>query len=68
YVSSAETKNYQPVNITFALLAPLDAEQQKRFRRKRDRRALQVELALKEWDEWISQSLCEASATSASLR
>ncbi len=52
YVSSAETKNYQPVNITFALLAPLDPEQQKRVRRKRDRRTLQVELALKEWDEW----------------
>src|SRR5713101_4723447 len=47
-------KNYQPVNITFALLAPLDPEQQKRVRRKRDRRTLQVELALKEWDEWIS--------------
>jgi methylenetetrahydrofolate--tRNA-(uracil-5-)-methyltransferase len=68
YVSSAETKNYQPVNITFALLAPLDAEAQKRVRRKRDRRALQVELALKEWDEWISRSLCAHSATSASLR
>ena len=68
YVSSAETKNYQPVNITFALLAPLDPEQQKRVRRKRDRRTLQVELALKEWDEWISISLCAQSATSASLR
>ncbi len=68
YVSSAETKNYQPVNITFALLAPLDPEQQKRVRRKRDRRTLQVELALKEWDEWISINLCAHSATSASLR
>ncbi|HVS20890.1 MAG TPA: methylenetetrahydrofolate--tRNA-(uracil(54)-C(5))-methyltransferase (FADH(2)-oxidizing) TrmFO [Pyrinomonadaceae bacterium] len=53
YVSSAETKNYQPVNITFALLAPLDAEAQKRVRRKRDRRTLQVELALEEWDSWL---------------
>jgi len=68
YVSSAETKNYQPVNITFALLAPLDAEQQKRFRRKRDRRALQVELALKEWNEWISENLCAQLAASAPLR
>ena len=68
YVSSAETKNYQPVNITFALLAPLDPEPQKRVRRKRDRRTLQVELALKEWDEWISINLCAHSATSASLR
>jgi methylenetetrahydrofolate--tRNA-(uracil-5-)-methyltransferase len=68
YISSAETKNYQPVNITFALLVPLEAEAQKRVRRKRDRRALQVELALKEWDEWTSNSLCAHSATSASLR
>ena len=67
YVSSAETKNYQPVNITFALLAPLDPEQQKRVRRKRDRRTLQVELALKEWDEWISNNLCAQSAASAPL-
>ncbi|HVS83245.1 MAG TPA: methylenetetrahydrofolate--tRNA-(uracil(54)-C(5))-methyltransferase (FADH(2)-oxidizing) TrmFO [Pyrinomonadaceae bacterium] len=55
YVSSAETKNYQPVNITFALLQPLEAEEQKRVRRKRDRRSLQVELALKEWDEWLQE-------------
>ena len=55
YVSSAETKNYQPVNITFALLAPLDPEAQKRVRRKRDRRSLQVEVALKEWDEWLRE-------------
>jgi methylenetetrahydrofolate--tRNA-(uracil-5-)-methyltransferase len=64
YVSSAETKNYQPVNITFALLAPLDPEAQKRVRRKRDRRSLQVEVALKEWDEWISNDLCASSAAS----
>jgi methylenetetrahydrofolate--tRNA-(uracil-5-)-methyltransferase len=64
YVSSAETKNYQPVNITFALLAPLDAESQKRVRRKRERRTLQVELALKEWDEWLSNDLCAQSAAS----
>lgn len=68
YVSSAETKNYQPVNITFALLAPLDAESQKRVRRKRDRRSLQVELALKEWDEWISNDLYAHSAASAPLQ
>ena len=68
YVSSAETRNYQPVNITFALLAPLDPEQQKRVRRKRDRRSLQVELALKEWDEWISNNPRAQSVASAPLR
>jgi methylenetetrahydrofolate--tRNA-(uracil-5-)-methyltransferase len=53
YVSSAETKNYQPVNITFALLEPLSKDQAGKVRRKRDRHLLQVKLALEEWDSWI---------------
>ncbi len=53
YVSSAETKNYQPVNITFALLEPLSDNERGSVKRKRDRHQLQVELALKEWDEWL---------------
>jgi methylenetetrahydrofolate--tRNA-(uracil-5-)-methyltransferase len=56
YVSQAETKNFQPVNITFALLPPLPEPQQHRLRKKRDRRQLQVELALKEWDAWLIQN------------
>jgi len=53
YVSSAETKNYQPVNITFALLEPLTPEQARSVRRKRERHMLQVKLALERWDEWM---------------
>src|SRR5215813_1148952 len=53
YVSSAETKNYQPVNITFALLEPLTPEQARSVKRKRDRHALQVKLALEKWDSWL---------------
>jgi len=53
YVSGAEAKNYQPVNITFALLEPLPEGERKRFRRKRERHQRQVELALKEWDDWL---------------
>ena len=49
----AETKNYQPVNITFALLEPLSAEQARSVRRKRDRHLLQIKLALEEWDQWL---------------
>ncbi|MGI9065083.1 MAG: methylenetetrahydrofolate--tRNA-(uracil(54)-C(5))-methyltransferase (FADH(2)-oxidizing) TrmFO [Pyrinomonadaceae bacterium] len=55
YVSNAQTKNFQPVNITFALLEPLAEQDRKRIRRKRDRHLLQVELALKEWDTWLQQ-------------
>jgi methylenetetrahydrofolate--tRNA-(uracil-5-)-methyltransferase len=53
YVSSADAKTYQPANITFALLEPLAEEDRRRVRRKMERRQLQVELALKEWDTWL---------------
>jgi len=55
YVTKAETKNFQPVNITFALLEPLAEQDRRRFRKKRDRHQYQVELALKEWDAWLSE-------------
>lgn len=55
YVSSAAVKNFQPVNTTFALLPPLDEQQKRRVKRKRDRHLLQIELALKEWDAWLQK-------------
>src|SRR5687768_7709866 len=65
YVSTAQTKNYQPVNITFALLEPLSPEQARSVRRKRDRHMLQVKLALQEWDEWIQSVREQQPATAA---
>lgn len=65
YVSNAETKNFQPVNITFALLEPLPEQVRKRVRRKRDRHQLQVELALKEWDTWLQAINDEVPALQA---
>jgi methylenetetrahydrofolate--tRNA-(uracil-5-)-methyltransferase len=56
YVSQAETENYQPVNITFALLEPLAEAERKRVRRKRDRHQLQVQRALEEWDNWLREN------------
>ena len=56
YVSQTETKNFQPVNITFALLPPLLEPERRRVRKKRERRELQIEIALKEWDEWLNQT------------
>jgi methylenetetrahydrofolate--tRNA-(uracil-5-)-methyltransferase len=67
YVSSAETRNYQPVNITFALLEPLTKEQARSVKRKRERHALQVNIALKEWDEWLRQELPQALETPAAV-
>ena len=65
YVSHADTKNFQPVNITFALLPPLPEPAKRVSRRKRERRQLQVELALKEWDEWLTQHHAQTEIASA---
>jgi methylenetetrahydrofolate--tRNA-(uracil-5-)-methyltransferase len=67
YVANTETKNFQPVNITFALLQPLDEQDRRRFRRKRDRHQFQVELALKEWNEWLQETKPRITALQASL-
>src|SRR5687768_4128423 len=65
YVSHADTKNFQPVNITFALLRPLPEPAKRGSRKKRERRQLQVELALKEWDEWLTQHHTRRETVSA---
>lgn len=67
YVSRAETKNFQPVNITFALLEPLTDDERRRVRRKRDRHELQVKLALKEWDSWLQENQNREPALQASV-
>ena len=56
YVSNVETKNFQPVNITFGLLEALPPELRRKHRNKRERHLVQVELALKDWDEWLLQT------------
>ncbi|CAN5377891.1 FADH(2)-oxidizing methylenetetrahydrofolate--tRNA-(uracil(54)-C(5))-methyltransferase TrmFO [soil metagenome] len=59
YVSNVQTKNFQPVNITFGLIQELPPELRKKYRKKRERHLVQVERALKEWDEWIIGIRCE---------
>jgi len=67
YVSAAETDNYQPVNITFALLEPLPEADRKRIRRKRERHQLQVERALIEWNNWLHHIQAENAASCAAV-
>ena len=55
YVSGAGHANYQPVNITFALLEPLAPELRKQAKRKRERHELQVRLALEKWNAWLME-------------
>ena len=49
YVTRADAKNFQPANITFDLLPALE----KKVRDRKERRRLQCELALREFDRWI---------------
>jgi len=51
YVSKAETKNFQPANITFDLLPPLE----KKIRDRKERHRQQCEVALRELDTWLDR-------------
>ena len=49
YVTHANARNFQPANITFDLLPPLE----KKIRDRKERHRLQCELALSEFDRWL---------------
>lgn len=53
YVAHCEVNPYQPVNITFALLPQLDETERRRFKRKPERKARQVALALDTFNRWL---------------
>jgi methylenetetrahydrofolate--tRNA-(uracil-5-)-methyltransferase len=57
YVSHADPDNYQPANISFDLLPPLEDLPKTIARDRRARRARQCERALAELEEWI-QTAC----------
>ena len=63
YIANAEAKNFQPMNITFALLPPLEEADRKRLRRKADRHHHQVELALKDFEGWRMRYVSKAAAS-----
>ncbi len=52
YITHADAKNFQPANITFDLLEPLDEEVRKRVRDKMERHRIQCERALEAFDAW----------------
>jgi methylenetetrahydrofolate--tRNA-(uracil-5-)-methyltransferase len=53
YITHAETKKFQPANITFDLLPPLEVELRKKMRDKKERHKLQCDRALSAWDAWL---------------
>jgi methylenetetrahydrofolate--tRNA-(uracil-5-)-methyltransferase len=60
YVTEANPKNFQPANITFDLLPPLE----RKIRDRKERHRLQCELALRDLESWL-QALKPVAADSA---
>lgn len=54
YITHAAPKDFQPANITFDLLEPLEEEMRKRVRDKKERHRLVCERALAAFDTWWS--------------
>jgi methylenetetrahydrofolate--tRNA-(uracil-5-)-methyltransferase len=52
YITHADAKNFQPANITFDLLEPLEDEVRKKIRDKKERHRLVCERALAAFDAW----------------
>jgi len=53
YITHAESKRFQPANITFDLLPPLEEELRKKIRDKKERHKIQCDRALAAWDQWL---------------
>ena len=57
YITHADPKDFQPANITFDLLEPLEEELRKKVRDKKERHRLVCERSLETFDAWRAQSL-----------
>ena len=58
YICHADAKNFQPANITFDLLMPLDEETRRRVRDKKQRHAMVCQRALAEVQAWLEAYRC----------
>ena len=52
YITHADARNFQPANITFDLLEPLEEELRRNIRDKKERHRIQCERALAAFDAW----------------
>ena len=56
YITHAEGKRFDPANITFDLLPPLEESLRRKVRDKKERHRIQCERALAAWDQWLALS------------
>ena len=52
YITHADPRHFQPANITFDLLEPLEDSLRKKVRDKKERHRIQCERALQAFDQW----------------
>ena len=55
YITHADAKDFQPANITFDLLEPLEEELRKKVRDKKERHRMVCERALAAFDAWWAE-------------
>lgn len=68
YICHADAKNFQPANITFDLLQPLDEATRRRVRDKKQRHAMVCRRALEELDSWLERQIANPSAAEAAQK
>jgi methylenetetrahydrofolate--tRNA-(uracil-5-)-methyltransferase len=61
YITQADPKHFQPANITFDLLLPLEEEMRKKVRDKKERHRIVCERALAAFDDWWANSFANES-------
>jgi methylenetetrahydrofolate--tRNA-(uracil-5-)-methyltransferase len=61
YITHADPKDFQPVNITFDLLEPLEEQVRKKIRDKKERHRMVCEKALAAFDAWWAVAGCKWS-------
>ncbi len=61
YITHAEGKRFQPANITFDLLPPLEEELRRGVRDRKERHRMQCERALAAWAAWLPPNAAVAT-------
>jgi len=64
YICHAESKSFQPANITFDLLPQLDEATRRRVRDKKQRHKMVCEKALERLASWLRESAAVSMQTS----
>ena len=62
YVANADPKRFQPANITFALLPPLEPAERRKLKQKRQRHERQVAIGLEAFGAWLDSYACATAS------